>query len=111
MPIRGGRAGGRSGGFRPRASAPRSSSNRSRGFRVNFGNHASPASSSSPDASPSTSTSNPTNLRPIYRPRLFGQNGVGIAWKTIAIIIGLFVLGACTCVTLGFLVQAMGYGS
>jgi hypothetical protein len=111
MPVRGGRSGGRSGGFRSRTSTPRSSSSGSRGFRVNFGNQASRASTSSPDATPSASTSNPTNLRPIYRPRIFGQNGMGIAWKTIAIIIGLFVLGACACVALGFLVQAMGYGS
>lgn len=111
MPVRGGRSGGRSGGFRPRASAPRSSSSGSRGFRVNFGNRAARSSTSSPDPSPSTSTSNPTNLRPIYRPRLFVQNGMGITWKTIAIIIGLFVLGTCACVALGFIVQAMGYGS
>jgi hypothetical protein len=111
MPVRGGRSGGRSGGFRARASTPRSSSSGSRGFRVNFGNRASRASTSGPVTSPSTSTSNPTNLRPIYRPRLFGPTGAGIVWKTIAVIIGLFVLGACACVGLGFLVQAMGYGS
>ncbi len=111
MPVRGGRSGGRSGGFRPRASTPRSSSSGSRGFRVNFGSRAARSSTSSPDTGPSTSTSNPTNLRPIYRPRLFGSNGFGIAWKAVAIIIGLFVLGGCACVGLGLLLQAMGYGS
>ena len=111
MPVRGGRTGGRSGGFRPRVSTPRSSSGGSRGFRVKFGNRTARASTASPDASPSTSSSNPTHLRPIYRPGFFRSTGFGIAWRTIAIIIGLFALGACACVALGFLVQAMGYGS
>lgn len=106
MPSRGGRAGGGSrggrsmGGFRvPRASA--GSSGGFKGFRIPTGNH-------TPRVETDSITLNPAHHRPFLRSRT--QFLSGTAWKIIAVIIALFVFGGCSCVGLGFLLQALGYG-
>src|SRR5215468_12560405 len=101
MPIRGGRVGGgsRGGGFR----APRTSSaGGSRGFRVNFGSHTPRVTSNISDANTSPSEHTPhVHYRPWFRR---GESGSwGNVWRTIGIIVGLFVLGMCACVGLGLI--------
>jgi len=109
MPIRGGRVGGgsRGGGFRALRT---SSSGGSRGFRINFGNQAPRAASSSvPNTNSSTSHPHHVHHRPWFRRG--DSDSSGIVWRTIGIIVGLFVLGMCACVGLGLILQALGYGS
>jgi hypothetical protein len=42
---------------------------------------------------------------------MYGTSGSGIGWKTIAIIVGIVILGACAWVALGVILPALGYGS
>jgi hypothetical protein len=114
MPLKGGRSGG-SRGVRSSAGSRASrgsSSSGSRGFRINIGDRAPRSSVNIPNINTnptiSNSDSNPTNYNPTVRPRMKAPFGTG--WRIVAIIIGLFLLGMCACVGLGFLLQALGYG-
>ncbi|WKZ45291.1 MAG: hypothetical protein QY302_05825 [Anaerolineales bacterium] len=105
MPGRSGRIGG--GSRRVSVRAPRVSSSGSRGFRVNFGNRAARAASSTPSADAST----PQHVhyhRTWFRNRLPGAWQTG--WRFIGILVGLFLFGMCACLALGFALQALGYG-
>lgn len=116
MPARSGRSGGggsrggRSGGFR----APRSSgsSSGSKGFRINFGNRSSPSTPSFSGTSGSGADPQNTNPTSYHRPWMrrlgFLNNPLGNIWRTIGIIIALFVFGMCACVALGLIVQQLG---
>jgi hypothetical protein len=101
-----GRIGGgsRGGGFR----APRVSSGGSRGARINIGSRAPRAVSSVPSASSSTPHHHVYH-RPWYRRGV--STPLGSGWRIAGIIIALFIFGMCACVSLGLILNAMGFGS
>lgn len=114
MPLKGGRSGGSRGvrsSIGSRVSRGGSSSG-SRGFRINIGDRAPRSSVNIPDTTsnptPSNPTTQPTNYNPAMRPRM--RSAFGTGWRIVAMIIGVFLLGMCACVGLGFVLQALGYG-
>lgn len=114
MPSRGSRSGG--GGSRPsRSSTPRSSSRSSssggsRGFRIGSSSQT-PRSSVFNTPSNDTSDSDQIYRQPNMYPRNYGSPGMGLNWRTIAIIVGLILLGICACAAVGLFLQGMGYFS